>query len=521
MGYGFHMTYEFRCVARCRPDTGYAMYHKANHFRMPKKILTIGFELASDDTQYEEFNSKISLLDWDIVLFRPQISEFISYRDTYQGRPRLNDTSSFRLKECCGHWRREIKQAVEAGKTVLVFLPPVEDVYIDTGERQYSGTGRNQKITHIVAPYTNYAAIPVELKPVNATGSAMKLASLGAEVLAPYWAEFGSNSEYKVLLNQEIAGISLTTKNGDKPVGAIARSKSSLGTLVLLPDIDFYPDAFLKEKAGEQIWTATAHQFATRFLGAVVALGRALRSSAEVTPEPGWSTNPDYILAPERTLRSELLDAERRVEEAHRTLEALQERLNMAGRTRALLYEKGPQLEHAIIEGLRTLGFTASSYKDADSEFDVVFECAEGRLLGEAEGKDTKAVNVDKLRQLAMNLHEDLVREEVTMPAKGVLFGNGYRLKPPSERELQFTEKCIAAARSSLTALLSTSDLFVAVQYLSEQFDDEYAKLCRKAILDGVGIVALPVPPTTPTESVPSSANADNLPRQRREKWCP
>jgi hypothetical protein len=117
---------------------------------MSKNILTVGFELASDGAQYEEFRSKVSLLDWDIVLFRPLISEFYSY-DTYQGKPSLDDTSSFQLKECCEHWRREIKQAIDAGKTVLVFLPPVQEVYIDTGQRQYSGTGRNQKTTRIVS----------------------------------------------------------------------------------------------------------------------------------------------------------------------------------------------------------------------------------------------------------------------------------------------------------------------------------------------------------------------------------
>lgn len=467
---------------------------------MSKSILTIGFELACDGAKYEEFRSKASLLDWDIILFRPLISEFYTHGSTYQGKPSLDDHSSFQLKESCEHWRREIKQAFEAGKTVLVFLPTVQDVYIDTGERQYSGTGRNQRTTRIVSPYTNYAAIPYSLKPVNAKGSAMKLAPAGAEVLAPYWAEFGPISEYKVLLDSETLGVCLTTKNGDKPVGTLARSKSSPGTLALLPDIDFYPDTFLKQEAKKQVWTDEASQFAVRFLSAVVALDKALRSSAEITPEPGWATNSAYVLAPERTLRSELLEAERRVEDAQILKETLLERLNCAGRMRALLYEKGKPLEHAVLEALHALGFTATQYKEADSEFDVVFSCNEGRMLGEVEGKDTKAVNVDKLRQLQMNIHEDLQREEVTKPAKGVLFGNGYRLASPDERELQFTEKCIAAAQSSSTSLIATSDLFVAVQYLSEQFDDEYARRCREVILTGVGLVAFPVLPITAPE---------------------
>lgn len=469
---------------------------------MSKKILTIGLELASDVVHHEEFRSKTSLLDWDIIIIKPIISEFISYTNTYQGKPSLGDTLSFQLKESCEHWRREVKQAVEAGKTVLVFLPSIQEVYIDTGQREYSGTGRNQKTTRIVAQYTNYESIPYNLKPINASGNSMKLAPLGAEVLAPYWSEFGVYSEYKVLLASEIPKVCLMTRTGDKPVGALLRSKVSSGTLALLPDIDFYPEDFLQQKGKDHVWTDKARQFAARFVGVVVALDKSLRSSAEVTPEPGWAAENAYVLPQELTLRAELLDAERRVEEAQKEKELLQEQLNNAGQLRALLYEKGKPLEHAIIEALRTLGFDAVSYKEADSEFDVIFSCAEGRLLGEAEGKDTKAVNVDKLRQLAMNIHEDLQREEVTTPAKGVLFGNGYRLTSPCEREAQFTEKCIAAAQSSSTALVATSSLFASIQYLSAHNNEDYKKQCREAILAGIGPVAIPVPPKSELESV-------------------
>jgi len=471
---------------------------------MSKKILTIGLEMASDQIETLEFNSKASLLDWDIVLFRPDVSYFYSYsHDTYQGKPSLDDSASFRLKESCEHWRREIKQAVEAGKTVLVYLAPLQEVYIDTGKREYSGTGRNQKTTRIVALYNNYASIPFQLNPVSATGSAMRLVPLGAEVLAPYWSELGPLSEYKVLLPAGTPGVCLTTKTGEKPVGVIARSKGSAGTLVLVPDVDFYPDEFLVKKGKGQDWTDAATQFAARFVSTIVALDKALHNTAEVTPEPAWASNSDFALATEHNLRSELLDAERLVEEAQRRKEKLQERLTCAGASRGLLYEKGKPLEHAIIDALQTLGFAAASYKEGSSEFDVVFDCSEGRLLGEAEGKDSKAVNVDKLRQLAMNIHEDLQREEVDAPAKGVLFGNGFRLDFPSSRSAQFTAKCVTAAESSSTALVATSSLFLAVQYLSANPDEDYAKRCRESILNGIGVVTFESAPTRPETTTP------------------
>lgn len=156
------------------------------------------------------------------------------------------------------------------------------------------------------------------------------------------------------------------------------------------------------------------------------------------------------------------------------------------------------------------LGFTASSYRDADSEFDVVFTCDEGRLLGEAEGKDNKPINIDKLRQLSMNIHEDLSRDEVSSPAKGVLFGNGYRLSDPKDRELQFTDKCLISSKGSSIALVTTSSLYTVSKFLTDQRDDFYARKCRQAILTGIGVVVFPPLPENgaDNESIPEVSEA-------------
>lgn len=147
------------------------------------------------------------------------------------------------------------------------------------------------------------------------------------------------------------------------------------------------------------------------------------------------------------------------------------------------------------------LGFKAEPYADGKSEFDAVFESAEGRLLGEAEGKDNKAVNIEKLRQLSTNLHEDLQREEVDHPAKGILFGNGYRLTKPGERQTQFTDKCITSATSMSYGLVSTDRLYAAAQYLSGTSGEEFARRYRVAIIELSGIVRFPDVPGTVGET--------------------
>ncbi|MEX3842615.1 hypothetical protein [Paraburkholderia sp. BR10882] len=465
---------------------------------MSKRILTVGFALASPEVESAEFRSNVSLLDWDIVLFRPDIDEFVSsssYSDQFQGKPSLSDSVSFRLKECCEHWRRELRQAVDTGKTVIVYLPPMTEVYVDTGKRTYSGTGRNQKTTTHVALYSNYEAIPASLSPTATSGTAMKLVDRGSEILATYWGEFEKLSRYQVLLTDENVPGCVITRSGGRLVGALYRDKTSGGTLLCLPDIDFYDEKFFDDESDESEWSKIGQQFSKRFVASIVGLDKALRSSLEVTPEPTWASESRFMLASEANLNIQLLAAEKQVEEAQKRKEEISEALKSAGALRALLYEKGKALEAAIIDALRLLGFKAEPFKDSESEFDVVFECDEGRLIGEAEGKDNKAVNIDKLRQLSMNIHEDFQRDEITVPAKPVLFGNGFRLQPLGDRGDPFTEKCHSAAGTASTALVFTPDLFPPVQYLVAFPDSGYARACRQAILSSTGRVTFPAAP--------------------------
>ena len=467
-----------------------------------KKIISVGAELSSDDVDYCSIDSDSSLLDWDIVLFKPVIDDLLRYIDYYKGKPSLDDSSSFRLKERSEHWRREIKDAVESGKTVFVFLAEPCEVYIDTGKRSYSGTGRNQKTTRIVDSYSNYECIPVNIGPVKTKGSAMKLTSLGTELIATYWKDFEKHSMYQVILSCEKVPTCISTRNGEKPVAAIYRSKNSVGALVLLPDIDFYDDAFFEEKEDEYTWNESAHIFAKKMVSAVVSIDKALKNQGESTPEPEWVKDANFELFKEANVKTRLLTTEDKIKKLQKEKENILDELRYLSRLRNLLFEKGKLLEYSIIDALMILGFNAEQYHDKESEFDVVFESKEGRLIGEAEGKDNKAVNIDKLRQLEMNIHEDLQRIEVEKPAKAVLFGNAFRLQEIGSRTEPFTQKCISASKRSSTALVFTPDLFLVARYLSNKKDSKFATRCRKAILGTTGRVFFPKIPETSSSQV-------------------
>jgi hypothetical protein len=323
-----------------------------------------------------------------------------------------------------------------------------------------------------------------------------------ASILHTYWNIFGPLSEYKAIIGGTITVPLVLSKDRQHVFGAIIRFQGSSGNFVLLPDIDFLEVPGLSTmKGGESCWTKKAAVLGQKFIEAIIGIDDALRSQSMRTPVPTWAKDRIFDLPVERKINEELLRLEQQ-EQSLQTKEAeLKRKLSEESILKWLLYEQGKALEVAIIRALILLGFTASRFRDSDNEFDVVFESAEGRFIGEAEGKDAKPINIDKLRQLEMNIHEDYARDGVKEIAKAVLFGNAARLTIPSERKEFFTEKCLTAAKRIGCALVKTTDLFEVARYLSDDTNTAFAKQCREAILKACGeVVVFPSPPKPETE---------------------
>jgi len=477
-----------------------------------KSIVSIDCEIPGGYSEFVSFVSLASLLDWDIILFNPTITEFTFSYENYKGKPLLDDDSSFRLKEASDHWRRELSEAYRAGKTIIIFLPELTEVYIDTGDRNYSGTGRNRQTTTVVTNYDNYKMIPVKVDVVTTKGNKMRLTKSG-QFLGDYWREFSAHSSYKVLIGAGAGEPLVVTSSGEKTVGSILNNAESGGALLFLPHLAMGSEEFYEEKevpreggegeddtVTEMEWTEAGIKFGSILVNCIVEIDRSLRAASEVTPAPDWINSGGFELSKESECRQGLLKVEAQLEELEQEKDSMKGRLATEGRPKRLLFETGKPLEGAIINALELIGFHASNYHDMKSEFDAVFESTEGRFLGEAEGKDNKSINITKLRQLEMNILEDYERDEVKEMAKGVLFGNAHRLTPPDERGTFFTDKCMSAAKRSGVALVRTTDLFPIVQYLSTTEDVGYAQNCRIAILESLGeVVEFPKPPSEVT----------------------
>jgi hypothetical protein len=461
---------------------------------MSFKVFSVGYSFPGNQAQMIAYHSAQTLLDADIIVFEPTFYKYQTY-EYYQGKPSLSDHSSFHVKEHAAHWRSELNDAFNHGKTIIIFLSEPFEVWRDTGKREYSGTGKNRQTTRIVEMFSSYAAIPFPLE-VNLRHGETILPKGNLTYLSAYWSEFGKDSPYEVTIKGTFDDTLLTTKSGGFAVGAAMRSDK--GAVVFVPPVSYDEEKFIirgEDGAGDK-WNQKAVQFGKRLVSAIVKLHQAIKSETTETPAPDWAKVDSFRLSRESILEGQIEAKREQLEIILAEKQELDAELEKAGKLRGLLYEQGKPLERVVIHSLKLMGFEAEGLAEGDSEFDVVITSQEGRFLGEAEGKDNRAINIEKLSQLERNINEDFQREEVSEHARGILFGNAFRFTTSSERGDFFTAKCLSGANRAGIALVRTPDIFEPARYLQETDDQEYARACRQAIVDGAGtIVVFPAVP--------------------------
>jgi hypothetical protein len=282
-------------------------------------------------------------------------------------------------------------------------------VFLDSGERQYSGTGRNRQTTRLVEPFNNYSMLPLNFTElVSARGKEMKPAK-DLKIYSPYWAEFAPLSSYEVYFQSKSVAPLFVTRTGNKPVGGVVQDKSGSGkgALILLPILHYDRAAFIEKQGEKSVWKKEALAFGQKLMAGLLEIDKALTSGHQVTPPPEWAGQADYRLSTERELEAEVTEKTKSIEAFQAQRSELLEKLERERGLRKLLFETGPALEDVILQALSLLGLKAERYKDSESEFDVVFTWKEHRFLGEAVFELRPAVEAHARNAANGELHRE------------------------------------------------------------------------------------------------------------------
>jgi len=452
-----------------------------------KSIVCVNTEMPTVQNEHK-YASEGSLRDYDIVVFDPKLP-WQSRIEFSGGGSCISIEGTTLLTKAASHWARELGGALAAGKTIFVILSAHEEHQVATGSTTTSRTSRTYQTTII----NNYSLIPGKLRIRNARGRSVVVKDSAYKGLYDAIMEV---TEYRVVFEAPTSMHTIFTAKDGTAIGGVVRFQDWPGSLVLLPHFDFQAAEFIETSDGEEVWSKKALKTSHALVGQLVSIDRMLKGSAELTPPPDWLNGFERPKAVDE-IEGATAEIDARIEELHRQRdEQLQRKADVMGYSH-LLYETGKPLEHAIEKVLRLLGYTVETLRIGDLEIDHVVVGPSGtRMIGESEGKDSSAIDITKFRQLESNIGEDFEREDVNQPAKGVLFGNGFRLSAPASRAEQFTQKSLTNARRLGSALVRTADLYaVAVYLLDHPEDDAFSAACRAAIEETVGgVVSFPDP---------------------------
>ncbi len=226
-----------------------------------------------------------------------------------------------------------------------------------------------------------------------------------------------------------------------------------------MPYLKYDYDEFTeyREKEKKNFWTDEAMKFGNIFIDCILSIDQKILQESEKTVPPQWSNQVVYSSKKVIRIEKEIQKNEIEIEKMKTKNKKLNEELENENILKNLLFEQGKPLENAVIKALQILGYEAENYSDCELELDqVIISPEKHRFIGECEGKDNKDINITKFRQLLESLNADFARDDVEEKALGILFGNPERLKDPSERTLDFTQKCKIGADREKFALVKT-----------------------------------------------------------------
>lgn len=453
--------------------------------------------IAVVNTEFPSIESSIlydsgeSLLDYDIIVFDPEFP--YERRIEFTGGGSCIDIEgATSLQASIKHWSGELLTALKAGKTIFFLL---NDYKVDSAAQSstVSKGVRNYSTSNI----NNYQVLPVRINVRNAKGKSLKVKDPLFKGLYDVLKDIGG---YKVVFETDVDNPIFTTNDGSCVVASRVEFKELPGRLIFLPYFDLGSMHEYNAKTKKDKWTKEGMRLSHAIVAQLISIDKNLKFNTSGTPAPQWLEN---IEQPKKIneVDIEIKEIQEEIEKLYEKEKGLEESKKLLNQYSALLYETGTPLEKVIEKSLELLGYEVQNYREGDLEIDHVIVSPEGfRMIGESEGKDNSAISITKFRQLETNINEDFERDEISAPAKGVIFGNGYRLTSPDEREEQFTDKCLTNAKRLKTALVRTSDLYNVVLYIHNNPKDEsFKKACRNTLESTEGeVVVFPSPSDIP-----------------------
>lgn len=375
-----------------------------------------GVSREADETT---FGSDRSIFEYDVVFWDP-VNTFATYRDQYKhrqyfrGAPCMEESESVVVIGDVERRRQEFNEFLEMGRILAVFACPPQILKVDTGKREYSGTGRNRETTRIVEDLDILTALPVELKARAGTGEAIDGRN----------SEFGSLLKmypdrwfYRALLEEYPGKPLAVVANTDRPVASIKELESG-GMLIVLPDIASPPNDDHAGTTDTEVQPDIDSEYDTIF-ESVVDWFKAMRGGDD-PPLPQWAEELHFPEDEDRGKR--VAELERDVQDLMKQIAEIRTERARDDLWKQLITANGHTLEARVAEAMELFGFELVG--ESSRRRDLHLRLGDRMAVVEVKGL-SKSASEANAAQLEKWVAEALA--ETGKTHKGILVVNAWR----------------------------------------------------------------------------------------------
>lgn len=410
-----------------------------------KKVLGLNTAFGSlkyDGFQERCFTASISLLDYDaVVIDVGYLAKSYSSIETYQNKDLLVDYSSHQIEEDFSVIKEQIIELMQQGRTLFLLMGKNENCYIYTGEKQYSGTGKNARQTNIVREFDMYSFLPIKIKATHVSGHEISICC--SSPYRDFLKQTANCSQYASYFSIKEKSISLAQIRGtDKVVAAVVPYEN--GKIICLPQ-PYYKDDYTKV----EYWRTNGKLY----LDSLFELDKRLNITDEEFALPTWANNVLILDEKERIDRQ--VQIEEKIDELKAELAEQKCCVEEIQKYKLLLTASGNLLEEITKRVLSELGFSILDAEKGRS--DIIAKYGDVGIVAEIKGVSKSAAE-KHAAQLEKWVSQYI--EENDVSPKPWLIVNGFCDTPIGERtEDVFPHQMLKYCEARGHALITTTQL--------------------------------------------------------------
>ncbi|MFE0729624.1 hypothetical protein ACFW2X_15500 [Streptomyces antibioticus] len=441
------------------------------------RTMLIDCDYPIEDALQVRFASTVSCYDFDVVMWDIEgtFDYYNSICNKEQGLPALSDHQTRQFLEAVQRRRDEFEEILKLGRALVIFPGSKREILHSTGERTYSGTGRNRVETRMVAPVSFHRALPFELEISPGRGVEVEALPGPFESL---WRQTQGYWVYRGVLKEHPGSPVLKISQTNNTVGAYVKYKDG-GLLAILPEPYWDPNEDQEEGDAESSPDATEdeHSSTPERLHAWLCS----QMNEETEDAPTWVA--DFSFPEVRTLDAQLETLQGELKQLLEKIDKIKSAQAEEEKWKRLLYSQGSALESEVERALEILGFEI--LPPVPGRADIRVKSGECRAVVEVKGISKSAAE-KHAAQLEKWVSEEVIAEEPT--PRAILIVNAWRGVKPTERtQPAFPDQMLSYSKSKDHCLVTSTQLLLMAR--TAMAHPAKAEAIRNELLTTVGVV--------------------------------